>query len=390
MPDHEIVCEPGALRELAPEWDRLAVASGRPQMTPAWVLAWWEHLAPPSVSARVVAVHHRGKLIGVAPFFVDPAARRWRVDYRLPGIELAAGLEPLAIPGREWDVAAAVSLALKAGDPPADVIALEAMPLASRWPAALRQTWPTAVRPALRLYRVFGRPRVTLRSGSFEEWFSGKSANFRSQMRRARRTFAAAGGTTRISTEATLSRDVAAFTRLHGERWRERGHSNLVAFGARLAPMLVQAGTGLIGDGRFQMRLLEIEGEPISAQLFLAAGDSILYVNSGWDQRFSQLRPVQLAILGLIEDAFAQQTARVIDLGLGEEPYKLRFADGNDPVAWTVVVPPRQRVPLTAARLMPLLARYALRDVALRSLPEARLAQLRAWRSRLRRGAHAP
>lgn len=384
--DFEIADELPALEALYAPWDRLAVAAGRPQMSPAWVVAWWQHLRRPAMRARVVAVRDGSEVIGIAPFFVDPGARRWRADYRLPGIELNAGLTPLALAGRESVVAAAVGAALIGAVPRPDVVALEAAPVDSPWPVALRENWPGSVRPALRQYSVFGCPRVTFRERSFDDWMATRSGNFRSQMRRAQRQFAAAGGSERTATRDTLERDIASFVRLHTQRWEGRGRSNLVGFGARLAPMLEQAGAALVDDGRFLLRLLEVDGEPVCAQLFLVAGDAILYVNGGWDERFARFRPSQLGILGVIEAALADGRRGVLDLGLGQQAYKLRFADGNDPVAWTVLVPPRPRMPLTTMRIAPLLASHALRDTLKRALPERRIEELKELRTRLRGG----
>ncbi len=112
---------------LRSEWDELAVACALPLMAPATVMSWWRHLAPPSAEPRSVAVRDGKQLIGLAPFYVTPEARQ-RVDYRLPGIELAARLSPLATPGREWEVAGVVAQALATARPRPDLIALEGHP----------------------------------------------------------------------------------------------------------------------------------------------------------------------------------------------------------------------------------------------------------------------
>jgi CelD/BcsL family acetyltransferase involved in cellulose biosynthesis len=380
--DGELIVELDPLERLYPEWDALAVAQGQPQMSPAWVLGWWRHLAPADALPRAVAVRDRGELVGLAPFFVE-AGRRGRVDYRLPSIRISARLQPLALPGREWDVAGAIGQTLDTATPRPDLIALEGAPLASHWPMALREGWPGAVRPTMRQYNVYGCPTVSLREESFDAWLAAKSSNFRGQMRRLRRQFEAAGGTMRASTQETLAADVGHFVRMHASRWEERGESNLVAYGDRLAPMLEDAGGRLLDGERFQLRLLEIDGEPISAQLFLLAGGSGLYMNGGWDERFAQFKPSMLGLLGVIEDAFAHGW-RQLDLGLGEQPYKLRFADGNDPVAWCMLMTPGRRMALTRARTAPTLVRYAARDSATRMLTPEQADRLRALRQRLR------
>jgi len=372
MPEAELITERGSLESLSEEWDALAVADSEPQMSPAWIIAWWRHLAPEQAEPRVVAVRDGGRLIGLAPFFVDHEVGG-RVDYRLADIRIFGRLSPLAVAGREWDVAGAVGGMLAETDPRPDLVAFEALPLASPWPVALRDRWPSRLRPIMSQYLVCGCPTVSLGERSFG-----------GQMRRLSRRFEEQGGTTRTSTAATLSADVEAFVRLHGSRWEGLGDSNLVAFAERLPPMLCEVGEQLLERERFRLRMLEIDGEPISAQLFLAAGQRVLYVNGGWDERFAQLKPPMLSLLGAIEDAF-ERGEQILDLGLGEQQYKLRFADGNDPVAWSVLMVPSRRLPLTWARTTPMLMQSAARAAVKRGLSPAQADRLRELRTRIRR-----
>lgn len=378
----QLVTDRDALEPLAAEWDALAVAGDRPQMAPGFVLAWWRHVAPPDAQPRLVTVREEGRLVGIAPFYVEPSARRARIDYRLPGVEICGGLAPLAVPGREWEVAASIGAALADATPQPHLIALEGLPVATQWAAALCDRWPGGSRPTLRRYHVHGCPIVTLREPSFDEWLAGKSSNFRGQMRRLRRQFAAAGGTTRLTTDATLEQDVEAFVRLHTQRWEGLGSSNLVQLGERLPAFLQDVGEALLPSGRFRMRMLEVDGEPISAQLFLAAGDTVLYLNGGWDERHAKLKPSMLGLLDTVEATYAQGERR-IDLGPGEQAYKQRFADGNDPIGWNILMPPGPRRLITRAHTAPMLTRYALRDVAKRALTDEQVKRLRTLRTRL-------
>jgi CelD/BcsL family acetyltransferase involved in cellulose biosynthesis len=378
----ELITDTRSLESLQSEWDALAIACGLPLMTPDWVMSWWRHLAPANAQLRTITVRAGDELVGLVPMYVAPRRLR-RIDYRLPGIELAARLSPLAIPGREWDVAGATAELLAGWEPQPDAIALEGIPLASPWPAALRSGWPGLVRPTMRQYLVHGAPTIALRHSSFEEWMASKSANFRSQMRRTRRQFAAAGGRVRLCTEETAHADVEAFMRLHAGRWEGRGSSGIVAGGERLSAMLEAVARAHATNGRLRLWMLEIESQPISAQLFIAAGGEVAYVNGGWDERFARLKPAMLGILHAVEDSFARKEQR-IDLGGGEQSYKLRFADGNDPVAWTIIMLPNRRLPLTRARTMPMLVSHALRGAAKRTLTPEHANRLRAIRRRLR------
>ncbi|MHB1469468.1 MAG: GNAT family N-acetyltransferase [Solirubrobacteraceae bacterium] len=378
--DSELIVDFTRLEALAPEWEALAVAAGLPQTAPAWVLAWWRHLAPEGAQLRAVAVRDRDALVGFAPFYVTRDRRR--TDYRLPGIELAPRLSPLASSGCEWEVAAAISSALATARPRADLIALEAHPASSPWPLALRRGWPGAARPRLAQYVVQDSPTISLAGGSYERWLAGSSSNFRGQMGRVRRRFLAEGGSARISTSATVEADIESFIGLHRLRWEGRGASKIIDIAGRLPAMLLDIANLELDGGGFRLWILEVGGAPISAQLFFAIGGEVVYVNGGWDERFARLKPAMLGILYSIEDAF-ERGERRIDLGGGDQPYKLRFADGNDPLVWSVLVVPGIRSPLTRASTAPMLASHAFKDRMKRTLTPRQLDRLRSVRRRV-------
>jgi CelD/BcsL family acetyltransferase involved in cellulose biosynthesis len=377
----ELVTDVERLAELTPEWDALAVAAQLPQMSPAWVLAWWRHVAPPAATPRTVVARDGAEIVGIAPFYVEPGSGG-RLDYRLPGIELAGRLAPLALAGHEWDVAEATAATLAQADPRPDALRFEGMPLDAHWLTALRGSWPGALRPPLRLSQVGGNPLMSLREGSFDAWLAERSSNFRGQMRRLRRRFADAGGSSRLATPETLSADAAALTRLHAMRWDGRGHSNLVDLDDRFTAFTADVGEQLLADGRFALRVLELDGEAIGAQLFVAAGGTVLFVNGGWDERHASMKPSLLCLFDEVEHVF-EQGARSFDLGVGVQSYKLRFADGSAPLAWGVLMTPGARLPLTAARTVPALARARLRDSAQRVLSDEQLVRLRSAQRRL-------
>ena len=381
----ELITEFSAVGALEAEWDELAIAAQLPMMSPACVLAWWTHMAPETAQPRIVAAREGGHLVGLAPFYIDPAARRARLDIRLPGIEFAGRLAPLATAGRESEVANALASALAGSSPSADVLAIEGSPTSMSWASALRTGWPGHMRPPSSSYSVHSCPIVSLRDESYAAWLAGKSSNFRSQMRRLGRQFAAAGGTTRSSTLNTLAADVDVFMRLHASRWEGRGESHLLTARDAVAATFLDIGTRLLESERFRLRLLEVDGEPISAQLFLAAGGRVLYVNGGWDERFARLKPSMVGILSMIEETF-ERGEQCLDLGVGDQPYKGRFADRDEPVAWTILLLPRARLPLTCARVLPTIANANLRSAIKRHVPAAQLLRYRQMRSRLPRG----
>jgi CelD/BcsL family acetyltransferase involved in cellulose biosynthesis len=381
--DAEILADPERIDALAPEWQALAAACGEPLAAPAWVLTLSREMAGASETPRIVTVREDGRLVGLAPLCADLTKPRRAADYRL-----LAGDMPrttlLALAGREWEAAGAVAAALAHADPRLDMLGLESVPIASSWPVALAEQWPGRARPLLRRYFTMSSPTVSLAQESFDAWLGAKSSNFRSQMRRMRRRFAEAGGSGRFSTRETLHDDWAAMVRLHTGRWEGRGASSIVAGGDALAAAYETIGQQLLEQGDFRLRVLELDGTPISVQLFAAVGGEAIYLNGGWDEQFAQFKPAMLGILDAIEDSFARGDRRM-DLGPGAQPYKLRFADGTDPVAWWVLIPPGRRMPLALARTLPRTTWRELRDAAKRGLSPERVDRLRALRARLGR-----
>jgi CelD/BcsL family acetyltransferase involved in cellulose biosynthesis len=379
----EVITERSKLDPLQAEWDELAVANQLPLMSPACVMAWWRHLASSGAEPRVVVVRDGDQLVGLAPFYVDLGRSGGGLGLRLPGIELGGRLAPLAAAGHQPAVAETLAKMLADSSLRPALVAFEGMPLLADWATTLREAWPGRRRPASRRYQVSGCPIVSLQGSSFDAWLSAKSSNFRREMRRLRRQFAAAGGTTRSSTLDTLSADIDVFVRLHGSRWEDRGSSRLLDLGVDLPAVLNDIGQTLLNrEGRFRLRLCEVEGEPISAQLFLAAGGRVLYINGGWDERFAKFKPSMLGILAVIEDAF-ERGEDCVDLGLGEQHYKLRFADDNDLVAWTILIPAGVQLPLILLRTMPMRGRARLQSMLKQRLSEKQFSKLRRGLRRL-------
>lgn len=380
--DVELIADDAAIDALVPDWHALAAACGEPLSAPAWMLSLSRGIAGAAETPRIVTVREGGTLVGLAPLSVDLERPRRAAGYRLLAGDMPRST-PLALAGRGWEVAGAVAAALAEADPRADAVALESIPVAGGWPLALAEQWPGRVRPLMRQYFTMSSPTVSLAAGSFDAWLGGKSSNFRSQMRRMRRRFAQAGGVGRFSTRETLHDDWAAMVRLHAGRWEGRGASSIVAGGEALAAAYEAIGQQLLEEGGFRLRMLELEGAPISAQLFAAIGGEVIYLNGGWDEQFAQFKPAMLGILDAIEDAFARGERRM-DLGPGAQPYKLRFADGTDPVAWSVLIPGGRRMPLVMARTLPSTTWRELRDAAKRALPPERVERLRELRRRVR------
>jgi CelD/BcsL family acetyltransferase involved in cellulose biosynthesis len=383
--EYEICTDLESLEPILDAWDKLAIGRSIPMSAPAWMLGWWRHMRPDRARLRVVIVRDAGELIGIAPFFVvPPRTRAGRVDYRLLGSGNSEGLTPLAVTGREWDVARLFALALADGDPRPDLITFEATPMGAIWPSLLRERWQGALRPAPLRPTVSTAAVISLRFDSFDAWLASLDKKLRAEAKRRRRRLEEAGGAVRWSTRATLRADLETVLRLHTMRWDGRGESALVPLRDRTIACFEEIGETLLDDGRLRVQLIEVDGEAISAHIIMACGGRILSLNGGWDERYKALSPPMLRVLATVEDGISRGD-RELSLGNGTQPYKLRFADAAEPLIWGELLTPGPRLPLTRIRRAPHQAREALRVTAKRTLAPGQADRLRGALRRLRR-----
>jgi CelD/BcsL family acetyltransferase involved in cellulose biosynthesis len=381
MTSLDLIDDIAGAERLAPAWDELARACALPLCAPGWMLSWWRHVAPAGGLLRIVAVRDGdGALVGLAPWF-EAEGEGGRVDVRFLGAELSDRVDVLCRSGSEPDVARALRSAIREMRPRPDLVAFEAVPAASRWTRRLA-AGPSG-RAALARYRnsAYPAPAVTLPEGPPEAWLAGRSSNFRSQMRRMRRRLEGRGGTVRPLREpAEMQAGLAALLALHADRWERRAEdSNLLRPG--VADLLADAARAL-GPERMRLFAVDVEGELMSVQLFVAAGGEVKYWNGGWSEAYADVKPSMLTILAALEDAIARGERR-LDLGVGTHEYKLRFADTEDTLTWGGVIVRNRRWPRTRAELAPRVLRYrAKRLVAALPSPAAERLQaaLRARR----------
>jgi CelD/BcsL family acetyltransferase involved in cellulose biosynthesis len=346
-----------AVEPTVADWDALAVDTKRPFCTPAWLLAWWRHAAPAGTLLRIVLVRDGERLVGVVPLF----AARWRKlwAYSLLGTHTTWRIEPIAVPGREIDVACAAAKELAAASPYPDLIHLEGVPADSPWPELLCKCWPS--RHTWRHDRpVTPAPTLALAADDLDGWLKGKSSNFRQQMRRMRRKLEKEGAVFRVAqTPAEVERDIPEFIRLHKARWDWRGGSMSLTDGSEA--ILREAGRELVGQGRFRLVSIELDGQVINSQLHLAAGGEVSYWNGGFDDRYAAFKPSFVGLVHAIGDALERGDSR-FDLGPGAQDYKYRLADGQDLLQRITLIPPGRRAALARAVWAPIVVRYAITD----------------------------
>ena len=332
---------------VAEQWDALAVELNRPYCAPAWVLAW-RHLAPDGIKLRIIVVRDDDRVVAVAPFYAAP----WRAGlwtWALMGSDNTSRIEPVADPEYLDAAGQAIADAIAAATPRPGRIRLEGIEPGSPWPDLLsrptgqRESWSCSDASAI-------APNVTLTFDRVDDFLSGRSANFRQQMRRHRRKVDKDRGEFRIaSTPDEMERAIPDLVRLHHGRWDFRGGSHSVRTGTD--EMLLAAGREL-GPERFQLVSLVLDGKTINSQLFVSAGNEIAYWNGGFDNQYARYTPAQVALVEAIRMSIDAGHAR-FDLGLGTEPYKYRFTDTEDRIQWVTLIPRAGAYPLARLIFLP-------------------------------------
>jgi CelD/BcsL family acetyltransferase involved in cellulose biosynthesis len=361
-----VVEDPESLTDQLASWDALAVQTGRPFCSPAWMLAWWHEARTGDARLRVVLVLDQGHLIGVGPFFAQVGALGL-VEMRLLAAGFCHRIGPLAAAGRETQVAAELARTLAEMHPSPASVVFEGVDAEDGWPELIAAAWPSRRRPRLRTDVTMDAPVIQL-EGSYEDWLSRRERRFRKEARRTWNRLEEEGVNGRVATEEQA---IDALLRLHYARWESRGGSNV---GDEAKRVILRAAKHLNDRQRLVVALLESPDGPIAAELVLSAGDTAVFWGGGFDPRWARNAPGTQAMLFALR-TLAQQGARFADLGGGEHEYKRRLADDNRPLAWRTLFAPGPRYPLIRLRLAPKHIRFAVREL-IRGLPAARHGRL--------------
>lgn len=358
-----VVEQMGGNEPWLPQWDSLAVDSGKPYCAPACLLSWWRSVASTRARLRIMLVlDEKDDLAGIAPlyFSADPWGFK---HYRLLGAGTFPRVEPLSRPGERLETASAIATGLASLDPQAHCLGLEWTPTGSPWATLLAQYWPRNRKPTTLRKMQMVAPTLGLRDASFQDWLKSRSRNFRQQTARHRRRLLGAGAVVRLAErEEELEEGIDSLFRLHQARWQPRGGSSAIKPGVKLA--LVAAGRQLVPTRRVRLWSIEAGGRTISSHLFFAAGGELSYLMGGFDVGWATYQPSIHILLEAIEHAWAIGDDR-IDFGPGADHYKYRFADDQDELEFVDIVPWGWRYPATRCQLIP----HQLRRGLARRLP---------------------
>jgi CelD/BcsL family acetyltransferase involved in cellulose biosynthesis len=311
------------LEAIRADWDALAVASREPYCAPGWMLPWWHAARPSGAGLRVVAVREDDRLVGIAPLFAAKDQGRGSA-YGFLTENLSPPVGPLAAAGREAEVAAAIAAALATASPAPTRIELWSRAPAVGVVGAFAESWP-GHRPWARAAPPVPVPSVSLDGLDFDAWFATRSSKFRQESRRMRRRIEDEGAEFALVERDGVDDAVAAFERLHGDRWQSASGALVPG----LSRMLAEAADELHADGRLRMFTITVAGEVIAVNIIVSAGGKASGWNSGFDPAWNKFSPSMLLTLHAIADA-VERGETSFSLGPGEGGYKRRLADDQE------------------------------------------------------------
>ncbi len=308
----ETVSAPADCEALIPEWWQLWRVSptATPFQSPAWLLPWWRAFAPGEL--RVITVRQSGRLVGLAPLYLERGACGRRL---LPvGISLSDYVDILLDP----DIAEAAATALcRHLASLADWDALELVDLLPG-AAALRLPVPAACDEAQQ--RSSACPVLVLADPAGAQDHGIPPGKLR-DVRQARHRAARRGEVVIIDGDRlNAHRMFSELVRLHRARWQAREEAGVLAdprvvgFHQEALPLLLEANLA-------RLHALLIAGEVTAVYYGLLHRERAYAYLGGFDPAFSFESPGTI-LIGHAIAAAQRDGAREFDLLRGRESYK--------------------------------------------------------------------
>jgi CelD/BcsL family acetyltransferase involved in cellulose biosynthesis len=320
-----VVAELGDLQEIEGDWRRLAESRGNAFLTPEWFRCWFEHYGDGGSPFIPVVRDAGGRLKGLLPLVIAGSGHP-RVC-RIAGANIGDRFHPVSRPGDEEEVAAAAGEALGSTARPWSILALDHAEAQTSWVDTLARSTGARLRSLKR--RPDPLPMLDLSGHStWDAYLASRSSNLRQQIRRFRRRAENEHSLRLRRTEhlGQLAPDMQCFFHLHDLRREGQGGSSLGTDRARSFHRSFAA--SCLERGWLRLWFLELDEQPVAAWYGWRLGGRYSYYNSGFDPSWSSLRPGLLMMAGVIESAL-EESAAEFDFLLGDEHYKLRFAESS-------------------------------------------------------------
>lgn len=323
------ITDVATLAQLAPVWE--AIAGGVPFREPTWLLTWWRHYgealaaAPRAPKLFALAVEQEGRLVGLAPWYIENSVVGGRVIRELGSGRVCSDyLTVLGANSDEQGVAAAIveflcTTACHDWDRlDFDSVAVDDPALAPLFAELQGRGLIVARRPGPSCWQI---PLPN----NWDAYLAQLSKSHRKQVRRLTTKLLDTSRAAWFTTvdEQTFDADWATFCELHARRRSALGQASCFA-DATFAAFHQDVARQLFRRGQLRLHRLEVDGMPIAAEYHLASRDTIFAYQSGIEPSTLVFEPGRTAAIAVIRGAIAEGFA-AYDLLRGDEPYKAHF-----------------------------------------------------------------
>jgi CelD/BcsL family acetyltransferase involved in cellulose biosynthesis len=327
--DIELVTDVDRLEDVVAGWEALADRVSEPRAGGAVVAGWARHMMGADSELRIWIALDGSEVVGVLPFVTERMPRE-RLRLVPPATDMMYGIVPIADPDRADHVVAAIADDFAARTEMVDMTTIYWLPEGSPWTAALGNRlggpdWVTAGSPQFCSY-------YTDIGEGVDAWLAQRDGDFRREVRRRARRGAEQGF--RIFTTvdpAEIARRLPLLKTFYLRRKEERGGA-----GYRFDDDMcraIESALHMSTPGRFGLSVLERDDLIIGLQFALRSGTKMSSWMTGFDPD-PQWSRLGTGIATLLEalDAGAGAGCEIVDLGVGDEPYKETFRDGQFPL----------------------------------------------------------
>jgi CelD/BcsL family acetyltransferase involved in cellulose biosynthesis len=300
---------------LADDWNRLALETPSPFLTHEWLTAWSAAFGR-GTPTTVLLRDPEGRLAGGALLF------RSRMGMLASPVNEHSG--DWATVGRDEQARSDVWATIAALPAPVTALAGLIDPAPAR--TALEQR-------GRRVFATVGvRSPFLLLPPRFDDLLQGTSRNLRSQVGRRRRALERQGrlGFRTTTGGPRLARDLDAFLQVEAAGWKARAGTAIVSDPVT-ERLYRDFATAAADHGWLRLQLLELDGEPIAADLGCAINGSGFLIKTGFDEAHSRHSPGLVLRAEVLRASIEEGLAEYDFLG-GPDAYKTR---------WTSVVRPR-------------------------------------------------
>ena len=307
-------CDLAGFREIEAEWDRLAVRSGSPFLSAAWVGSWWKAIAPKGAEALLLR-DTDGSLLAGGLFVEDRQGLRAAINDHSSDWGVVA--TDRASLGRFWAEVAGlgyrkvvVSPLLGDGD-------------------AVRAPRDGLVNAGYRIVEETLEPSPLLDlPNSFEELFAARSGKLRSQIRRGRRGLEEQGSLTMriVSGGSSLASDLESFFDLEAAGWKGK-EGTAIAADPALVALYCNFAEAAAAQGWFRLYMLELNGKLIAADYGCVYDNCGYRIKTTFDEELRKFVPGLVLLADVLTSSIEQEGLERYDFLGGPDEYKLRWTE---------------------------------------------------------------